>query len=127
MGNRRMLFVVLTVVLLFFLPAGIQRARAGTFTTCASVTEIPVSECNALVALYNNTNGAGWYNHTNWLVTDTPSNWHGVTVTGGTVTVLGLTANGLNGSLPPELGNLTNLQYLILDANQISGSLPPQL
>jgi len=35
-----------------------QYASAGTFTNCASVTQIATTECNALVALYNSTNGA---------------------------------------------------------------------
>ena len=29
-------------------------------TDCSSVTEIPQSECEALVALYNSTGGASW-------------------------------------------------------------------
>ena len=49
---------------------------------CADVTEIPISECQALEALYNSTNGSGWTNKTNWLNTLTPSNWDGVTEIG---------------------------------------------
>lgn len=30
------------------------------------MTEIPVSECEALVGLYNSTNGDNWVNHDNW-------------------------------------------------------------
>ncbi len=48
--------------------------------SCTSVTEIPQIECEALVALYNSTNGPGWTDHSNWLVTSTPSNWYGMTV-----------------------------------------------
>jgi hypothetical protein len=95
MVNRRTLIVILIVVLLFFLAGGTQRTSAGTFTTCASVTQIPPSECDAMVALYNGTSGASWFHHANWLVTDTPSDWYGVTVMGGTVIVLSLSTNGL--------------------------------
>ena len=45
----------------------------------------------ALVALYNATGGANWTNNTNWLSTTEPvGNWHGVTVSGGRVTVASL-------------------------------------
>ena len=79
------------------------------------------------MALYNSTNGDGWTDHTNWLVTNTPSDWYGVTVTAGEVTGLNLEQNSLNGSLPLELGDLAGLQYLNLNNNQLSGAIPPQL
>jgi hypothetical protein len=40
---------------------------------------------------------------------------------------LNLHSNQLSGSIPPELGNLTNLQKLYLQANMLSGSIPPEL
>jgi Leucine-rich repeat (LRR) protein len=100
---------------------------AGSTFTCADVTEIPQIECEALVALYNSTNGPGWANSTNWLVTTTPRDWYGVTVTRGYVTSLFLSANLLQGSLPPELGNLTNLTDLHMWSNQLSDSIPSEL
>ena len=99
---------------------------ANTFS-CADVTEIPPAECEALVALYNSTNGAGWWDRTNWLVTNTISSWYGVTVLSGHVSELVLDQNHLTGSLPTELGNLPNLGILYLDKNQLSGSLPPEM
>ena len=36
----------------------------AAFTSCADVTEIPQSECEALVALYNSTDGDNWYTNT---------------------------------------------------------------
>jgi hypothetical protein len=41
--------------------------------------------------------------------------------------ILGLYINQLSGSIPPELGNLSNLEYLYLDSNQLTGSIPPEL
>ena len=83
---------------------------------------------DALVALYEATDGDNWTNNTNWL-SDRPLNeWHGVTTNDdGRVTSLALRANELSGSLPAELGNLTNLQRLLLFRNQLSGALPAEL
>ncbi|MGC1379292.1 MAG: hypothetical protein WA821_23880, partial [Anaerolineales bacterium] len=108
--------------------AALAKPLAGTFTTCAAQTQIPVAECGALVALYNSTNGAGWTDHTGWLQTVTPCSWAGVTCGGGTnVTALNLESNQLSGSIPAGLGNLTKLEVLFLYNNALSGSLPAGL
>ena len=46
---------------------------------CGTVTEIPQAECQALVALYDSTGGAGWLHRDGWLVSNTPCSWYGVT------------------------------------------------
>jgi len=94
---------------------------------CANQTQIPQSECAALVALYNSTNGSGWTNHDGWLATDTPCSWFGITCTDGHITGLALLDNHLTGSIPPELSKLTNLTGLLLSVNQLTGSIPPEL
>ena len=33
----------------------------------------------------------------------------------------------ITGSIPPEIGNLTNLEILILSINQLTGSIPPEI
>ena len=38
-----------------------------------------------------------------------------------------LANNFLSGSLPPEIGDLTELRTLVLEDNEISGSIPPEL
>jgi Leucine-rich repeat (LRR) protein len=38
-----------------------------------------------------------------------------------------LNGNQLTGSIPPEIGNLTNLTRLISDYNQLTGSIPPEI
>ena len=40
---------------------------------------------------------------------------------------LSLAINQLSGPIPPELGNLSNLEELELDANQLSRSIPPEI
>lgn len=94
---------------------------------CATVTDVPQTECEALVALYESTNGAGWTDNTNWLSTTTVGNWKGVTASDGHVTEISLKENNLTSSIPKELGQLSFLQNLDLSSNQLSGSIPPEL
>ena len=80
------------------------------------------SERAALIALYNSTNGDGWVNKTGWkqapLEADgfgaygSEGTWHGIKVEDNTVTYVDLGENNLTGTLPTELGNLTNLYLL---------------
>ncbi len=84
-------------------------------------------EYDALVALYYITDGTNWTNNTNWLSNDPVSNWHGVTVSGENVTGLNLSYNSLSGSIPKEIENLINLNYLRLNDNMISGAIPAEL
>ncbi len=89
--------------------------------------DIPRTEYQALVALYNETKGPGWKDSSGWLSDTTPCNWFGVTCSEGSVTELDLQNNDLNGYIPPEIGLLTELTVLNLEFNQLSGSIPPEL
>jgi hypothetical protein len=82
----------------------------------------------ALVALYRATDGTKWVNNENWL-TDAPlEEWYGVgTDNSGRVVRLVLGLNELSGSIPPELGSLTNLERLEVPDNQITGLIPTEL
>jgi Leucine-rich repeat (LRR) protein len=42
-------------------------------------------------------------------------------------TEISLSSSELTGSIPPEIGNLTNLTVLRLDNNQFTGSIPPEI
>src|SRR3569623_1661631 len=118
----------------------------GFTSTVASA--IPASERDALLSLYNSTNGPGWTNKTNWNgPAGTECTWFGVTCFGDTVVFLQIPANQLSGTLPPlnalsilqvltlsynqlmgsipSLSGLHNLQYLQLGFNQLSGEIPP--
>ena len=80
----------------------------------------------ALVALYNATDGPNWKTSTNWLSNEDLASWHGVTTDGdGRVTRLELQENGLSGTLPTELENLTHLESLLLDRNWALTGPPP--
>ena len=102
----------------------------------SEISDARVAQCeelnnldrNVLKALYNATNGPGWRNNTNWLSDAPLENWSGVkTDEGGRVVRLELNGNNLGGTLPPELGQLTNLTHLSLVNNQLTGNILPEL
>ncbi|GAA4409267.1 hypothetical protein GCM10023187_32300 [Nibrella viscosa] len=86
----------------------------------------PHPDYQALVDLYNSTNGANWYNNANWLSGCDPCSggWSGITCTNGRVSLIDLKNNRLSGTLPSSLSALTSLQVLRLFGNDLSGSLP---
>ena len=113
-------------------PAHRQKALAkplaDQFTSCAAQTQIPETECAALLTFFDSTNGEDWTDNTGWLQTDTPCSWHGIHCNAEShVDGLDLTSNHLTGTLTSALGNLTHLVILDLRINQISGSIPPEL
>jgi len=88
----------------------------------------------ALRKLYEATNGADWTVKTNWMVgMPCEAEWYGVTCESrdedlaSTVVKLKLTRNNLDGSLPTELGLLTDLNALWLHTNSLTGTLPSEL
>ncbi len=82
----------------------------------------------ALVALYNATDGENWGGSDNWLSDAPLGEWKGVTTNDdGRVTGLYLSENQLSGEIPPELGNLSNPQELFLYGNYLSGEIPAEL
>ena len=108
-------------------PQSTPASQTDTRFDCQNVEDIPVEECQALVALYRSTDGENWADSSGWLVTETPCTWVGVMCYQGYVTELHLYSNQLTGSIPAELGDLHNLNWLDLSHNQLSGSIPLEL
>ncbi len=80
---------------------------------------IATNERDALIALYEATDGANWKNSDNWLTDKPLDSWYGVSTDGnGKVTELDLSRNELNG-LIPDLSALTNLMKLDLSRNRL--------
>jgi hypothetical protein len=109
-----------------------KRARVlirdtGDCGICEEVTEIDKDECKALITLYDETDGKNWDDNTGWKETNTPCQWAGVTCKGGHVSWLYLHSNNLNGEIPPELNNLSQLKRLLLSGNALSGVIPHEL
>ena len=94
----------------------------GTGAECAPATDREILEM-----LHAATGGRDWIDSRNWL-TDAPlEEWRGVEVDDqGSVIELRLWDNGLAGRLPPELGDLTHLEYLRFSDNGLTGAIPPE-
>jgi uncharacterized delta-60 repeat protein/gliding motility-associated-like protein len=104
---------------------GCNNIAAGTWTLSGSC--LPVQERDALIALYNSTNGASWVNSGGWLSTD-ESTWEGVAIGSGChVTELIFITNNLTGTLPTAIGDLPYLTNIDMESNHISGVIPPQI
>ena len=79
----------------------------------ASPANTPTDQ-DALVTLYNATSGDNWANNDNWLSDKPLGEWHGVTTdSDGRVRRLDLSFNELAGTIPAELGSLSNLESLV--------------
>lgn len=119
----------------------LRRVGIGLFFVIFCVVNmhaaIPTTEREALIALYNATDGDNWRRNFGWkdgvLEPDgfgpigTEGDWKGIEVSGDSVSVIDLTYNNLSGSIPLELANLSNLRELLLESNNISGNIPPEL
>ena len=111
-------------------------APTATDTPVAATTTAPTlgptsaeTDREALVALYNATDGENWDQRSaNWLSDAPLGEWEGVTTDDdGRVTELGLPYNNLSGEIPAELGSLSSLGRLILHHNELSGEIPTWL
>ena len=82
----------------------------------------------ALVALYNATDGENWNQSDNWLSDAPLGEWEGVvTNDDGRITEMQLHTNALSGEIPAWLGSLSNLTWLDLTHNELSGEIPVEL
>ena len=108
-------------------PASAGMESASPYIAFGAAAGTAGSDRAALVALYNATDGVNWSNNSGW-TSDAPlGEWHGVFAYDSRVHGLLLSDNLLSGQIPPELGNLTNLESLWLDGNQLDGQIPPEL
>lgn len=126
------------------LVTGVKAGLATVTASSSGVTgsaKITVADLDraALAALFNATDGPNWINSDGWLTDEPLGTWHGVDAdASGRVVRLVLggqrdsesgqnVPHGLDGPIPPELGNLTRLQLLDLANNELSGPIPSEL
>ncbi len=135
-------------------PAAVPEPTAVP-TAVPETLETEETDRAALAAFYHANGGANWTDNSNWLSEAPIGEWYGVsTDASGRVTELVLRYNRLTGSIPPVLGDLTNLRVLnfspadgtrrladcedgacidyvygipVGSANQLSGDIPPEL
>ena len=103
-------------------------------TTFFSFGQVPTSERDALIALYNSTDGANWTNNTNWNTANPVSSWFGITVENisgqdhVTSIDFGYSSNNLNGTLSSEIGVLSELKIMVISMNSLlTGTLPVEI
>ncbi len=102
--------------------------KAQVTFDCTAVVSIPRTECEALVVLYNSTDGPNWRKQDNWFVTNDPCNWHGVLLcANGRIVRLGFFDNKLTGEIPDAIGAFTQLTILNLHLNRLRGTIPTVL
>jgi Leucine-rich repeat (LRR) protein len=100
-------------------------STTGSQTTSVT-TAISTVDSTALVALYVTTDGPHWTQNKNWL--KGPVNtWYGILTEGTSVVQILLGSNNLTGSIPAQIGQLSNLISLDLDDNKLTGVIPPQI
>ena len=119
------------------IPEGLRNVQSNNFAAAGlefcsesltATLEETISEREALVALYEATGGANWVENNNWMSDAPLGEWHGVTTDDrGRVITLSLQENELTGEIPPELGDLSNLESLRLRDNRLSGEIPAEL
>lgn len=90
-------------------------------------------DCETLAKFYKFLDGENWTNKTGWESIDLGGtsqycNWYGIDCIDGRVTEIDLDNNNLSGSIPREIGNLSELKELSLTNNaNLNGSLPPEI
>ncbi len=87
-----------------------------------ALAEVPGSEKQILVDLYESTNGKHWVRK--WNLKEPVDTWYGVTVRDNRVVGIELFHNNLMGPLPESLGQLQQLETLNVAFNNLTGQLP---
>ena len=107
-------------------PPPVPACTIGTAVTDAGVNRGLVYDCGALLAGKDELRGTATLD---WSVDTSITDWEGITTSGtpSRVTELDLSSEGLNGTIPAELGRLFALTTLDLNMNALTGDIPAEL
>ena len=95
---------------------------------CVAPSLATVSDRASLMDLAHATNVSSWVRSRGWLADSPICAWQLVGCNeDGRVKTLSLSFNGLSGTLPPSIGDLTALEALDLEGNFLTGSVPSSL
>ena len=121
---RRVALIVVPLALGIAMPAHGMTCSTGSAVSNPAANPGLVADCTALLAA-----NQVWGGILDWSTQRPMSQWEGVRLSGSPtrVTLLSLEAQGLSGSIPRELGSLSNLGFLSLGHNELSGSIPREL
>lgn len=112
----------------------------ATFCFNNTFAQCNMNDWTALKYIYESTQGINWANNTNWnLVTgNTPSAncdlgiMYGITLgttgqSSGRVVTVDLRTNNLIGTIPPEIGLLSEVDEIQMYRNQLNGEIPSEI
>ena len=107
-------------------PPPVPVCATGTAVTDPGTNRGLVYDCGALLAGKDELRGTATLD---WSVDTSITGWEGVTTSGtpSRVTELDLSSEGLNGTIPAELGTLFELTTLDLSMNSLTGDIPAEL
>ena len=90
-----------------------------------------ITEREALMALYTSTDGDYWLDNTGWGIGEPcdgdSSSWYGITCQDSKITNIDLEENNLVGTIPPEIGCMSDLLDLRLHRNSLTGVIPGEI
>ena len=107
---------------------GIERSSQIICEEVKPLSPASTTDRETLVAFYHAAGGSQWYSSNNWLTESPLETWYGVATDGaGRVTGLHLEYNNLTGTVAPEIGGLSELEFFSAPNNQLKGELPPSI
>lgn len=106
----------------------------GTFGLCAYDASLPCHpDYDALISIYNDSNGASWTNNTGWAagaagIDCDICSWYGIVCNGfGRVKELNVNGNNLSGSLSDAIEDLQSLEKINFFNHSMTGVIPDVL